>query len=216
MATSKNMKLYFILTFAFVTANLAGCTPQNKPPNDMEYQQWLKKSENAKNVSELELYLARQGVADVFDTQQLLRSDVRWRSCKQAPFIIPPKQYWPHITNTLRIVKQDIVPLVGPVEGLSVFRSTEINSCIRGARRSYHLKFHAIDMKPKRYMKREMLIDKLCGIYRAKGKSLNLGLGIYKAQRFHIDAAAYRTWGNDYRSTSSPCLSLVAPQHNLR
>jgi hypothetical protein len=210
------MKYIIHPVLLFLCMCLSGCQLRDKPANKTDFQLWLKEPENTKKANELKLYLAEKRLADIFPLEQLLRSDVRWRSCKAEPFTVPPKQYWLHIGRTLLIIKKEIVPLVGPVEALSVFRAPGINRCIRGAKQSFHLKFHAIDMKTKVPINREKMLSKLCGLYRHKGKSLNLGLGIYTAQRFHIDAAGYRTWGNDHKSSSSPCRYVVAPQHKLR
>jgi hypothetical protein len=210
------MKPHLIFALVLLLANFAGCTPHSVPPSETEYLQWQKDPENARKASELRIYLSEKGVADVFPPQQLLSSDVMWRLCMADQFNVPPKKDWPHIVQTLRLVKSEIISLVGKVEALSVYRSPPINRCIHGASQSFHLSFHAIDMQTKDPISRAHLIEKLCRLHRNKGKSLNMGLGIYTAQRFHIDAAGYRTWGNDYRSSSSPCRSLIAPQHKSR
>jgi hypothetical protein len=205
MAISKNMKLLYATALIALCLNIAGCSKHTGPPSETEYQQWQKDPENVKNAAELENYLTRQGIAGVFPIQQLLRSDVKWRACKAEPFIVPPKKYWPHIGRILRVIKNEIIPLVGPVEALSVYREPKINRCVRGAKQSFHLKFHAIDMKTQKPISRQLMIEKLCELHTKKGKSLNMGLGIYKGQRFHIDAAGFRSWGHDFKSSSSPC-----------
>ncbi len=200
------MKRKFISCLLGCLAINSGCTPRNSTLNTTDYKQWIQLSDNAKKYAELNRYLSGQGVANIFPPQQLLRSDVHWRACKVDQFTVPPKKYWPHMARTLRLIKQEIIPLVGQLEALSVYRSPEINACIRGAPQSYHLTFHAVDMQTVQKTPRADLIKKLCGLFREKGKSLNMGLGIYTAQRFHIDAAGYRTWGDNHKSSSSPCV----------
>jgi Peptidase M15 len=160
--------------------------------------------------------LRREGVDHIIPLHQLLRSDVKWEKCGAEPFSVPPRKLWLNIVPTLRTIRDDVVPRVGPVEALSVFRTNQINKCIRGAHKSYHMRFHAIDMQPTNSIPRDEMVSKLCGLHRRKGNALQIGLGIYGGKRFHIDTAGYRAWGHDHKAASSPCRSIVAPQHNLR
>jgi uncharacterized protein YcbK (DUF882 family) len=109
---------------------------------------------------------------------------------------------------TLTAIRDEVVPLVGPVEAQSVFRGPDINRCIKGASESTHLRFHAMDMRPTKPMTRAELIDKLCKLHGEKGKALNMGIGIYRGTRFHIDTAGYRRWGHDHRAATSPCIAV--------
>ncbi|MEO9635585.1 MAG: D-Ala-D-Ala carboxypeptidase family metallohydrolase [Parasphingorhabdus sp.] len=200
--------LGFIL-FWFVT----GCeqTPQKIVTSDFE--NWVERHEQSSTINEFQAFLLDNNVSDVFPLEQLLRSDVRWYRCGSEPFMVPPPDEWPNIVETLKVTRDVVVPLVGAVEGLSVYRDPKINNCIGGASRSYHMQFFAIDMRPIGKMDRETLILKLCKFHKKSGKRLNVGLGIYRATRFHIDTAGYRTWGQDKKASSSPCLSDVAVQH---
>jgi uncharacterized protein YcbK (DUF882 family) len=135
--------------------------------------------------------------------------------CGADPFAVPPKEQWPHIIPTLKVIRDEVQPLVGPVEALSVFRGVAINRCIKGASQSMHLRFHAIDMRPVRAVTRAQLIQKLCKLHAEKGKALNIGLGIYRGTRFHIDTAGYRRWGQDHHAASSPCTRFVALQRKI-
>jgi hypothetical protein len=208
---------YLYLSLAFATAFFTvGCKPTPVPPDYSDYQLWSSKAQNAENAKRLNAYLRSKGVDKVVPLYQLLRSDVRWKACGAEPFSVPPTNLWPHMVPTLRIIRDKVVPVIGPVEALSVFRTSQINGCIKGASKSFHMQFHAIDMRPTRKMSRDEIILKLCRLYRREGAAQQMGLGIYRGTRFHVDAAGYRTWGRDYKSTSSPCRSIVAPQHNLR
>jgi Peptidase M15 len=180
------------------------------------FTQWQQEGSNKAEVAVLRNYLARQGVGAVIPIRQLLRSDTKWRRCGAEPFDVPPQTHWAHIVPTLALIRDEVIPLIGPVEAQSVFRAAEINRCIKGASRSYHLRFHAIDMRPAKSVSRADLIEKLCTLHASKGKVRNMGLGIYRGTRFHIDTAGYRRWGHDHRAGSSPCTSFVAPQRESR
>jgi hypothetical protein len=179
------------------------------------FAKWQQASSNKAQAAALQTYLTQNGVGDALLLRQLLRSDVKWRKCGVEPFAVPTKAMWPHMVPTLKVIRDEIIPLIGPVEAQSVFRGPEINRCIKGASKSTHLRFHAIDMSPMRPLTRAQLIAKLCKLHSEKGKALNMGLGIYRGTRFHIDTAGYRRWGQDYRAATSPCIGFVALQRNI-
>ncbi len=177
---------------------------------------WQAADGNRQATERLQQFLIAEKVADVIPLDQLLRSDTQWLRCGAEPFAIPPNDKWPDMAPTLRLIRDEIQPLLGPVEAVSAFRSPDINRCIKGASRSFHLEFRAIDMRPTKGVPRDELIEKLCALHARKGKALNMGLGIYKGTRFHIDTAGYRRWGHDHHAISSPCASFVAPQRKKR
>ncbi len=184
---------------------LAACSYEEPPADLADYQLWQARQENASAARQLSRYLKEQGVDQIIPIHQLLRSDVAWKKCGADAFEVPPKEYWPHIVPALRLLRDQVIPRMGQVEILSAYRSPKMNSCIRGAKQSFHLKFHAMDMRPAKPIGRAALIRTLCSLHKEKGAAYNMGLGIYKGTRFHIDAAGYRRWGYDYRSESSPC-----------
>jgi uncharacterized protein YcbK (DUF882 family) len=187
---------------------LAACAQPTVQDRSAQYQAWLAKADNHAQANALAAYLDQQGVGDVYPMDQLLRSDTNWRRCKAEPFAVPSRRHWPNMVPTLKLIRAEIVPLIGPVEAQSVYRDAAINGCIKGASQSYHLRFHAIDMKPAPGVTRAQLITKLCQLHREKGARLNMGLGIYTGTRFHIDAAGYRGWGHDFRGASFPCRDI--------
>jgi uncharacterized protein YcbK (DUF882 family) len=191
---------------------LWGCSQQSQHG----FAKWQAIDGNRQATERLAKFLTAEKVADVIRLDQLLRSDTQWRRCDAEPFAIPPKDKWRDIVPTLRLIRDEVQPLIGPVEAMSVFRTTNINRCINGASRSYHLQFRAIDVRPVKDVSRAELIQKLCALHARKGKALNMGLGIYKGSRFHIDTAGYRRWGHDHHAISSPCTSFVAPQRKNR
>lgn len=190
-----------------ISTILSSCDREDARPDIADYQVWIAKRDHERMARKLETYLNQQGVGGIFPLQQLLRSDTGWKKCGAEPFAVPPETMWPNIVPTLRIIRDKVVPRLGVVEALSVFRSPEINRCIKGASQSYHMQFRAIDMRPAASVTREQLILKMCSLQYREGRALNMGLGIYGGTRFHVDAAGYRRWGDDHHSESSPCRS---------
>ena len=88
-----------------------------------------------------------------------------------------------------------MVPRIGPVEVVSVYRNAALNACAHGAPTSTHLHMGAVDMVPLRPISREALMSQLCAIHQASGPTNATGLGFYKGLRFHIDMRKYREWG---------------------
>lgn len=157
-------------------------------------------------LAAIKVYLAREGVGDVLPLGDILRSDARWRRCSNAqPFAVPPRSMWPAMVPTLRYIRDDVVPAVGPVRVVSGYRDPVANRCFRGAKASRHLRFAALDLMPERKLDRAALIAKLCPLHARTGAAKRVGLGIYAATRFHVDTSGFRRWGADYRAISSPC-----------
>ena len=205
------MQKSFCFMLMAAACTLSACQREANP--DMaDYEMWRSKPGNARSAEQLQAYLNGRGVGQVFPLYQLLRSDTRWQRCGGEPFTVPPKALWPNIVPTLRVVRDSVVPRIGPVEALSVFRTPKINNCIKGASKSVHMQFQAIDMKPIQSIERDIFVRSLCKLYRSDGIALNMGLGVYKGSRFHIDAAGYRSWGSDHRAASSPCRPVQGNQ----
>ena len=184
--------------------------------SESSFAKWQAVDGNRQAMERLQQFLIAEKVGNVIPLDQLLRSDSQWRRCGAEAFAIPAKDKWPEMVPTLRLIRDEVEPLIGPVEAMSVFRSPAINRCIKGASRSYHLQFRAIDMRPVKNVTRAQMIERLCALHARKGKALNMGLGIYKGTRFHIDTAGFRRWGHDHHAISSPCASFVAPQRKNR
>lgn len=157
-------------------------------------------------VAAIEAYLEREKVGRVLPLADLLRSDARWRNCQSVePFAVPPSAQWPAMAGTLRYVREQLVPAIGPVRVVSGYRDPVANACFKGAKASRHLRFAALDLVPVRPIPRARLIEALCGLHARTGSRFAVGLGIYNATRFHVDTAGYRRWGGDYHAASSPC-----------
>lgn len=140
-------------------------------------------------------YLIANGVGGVAPTWQLLRTATDWQKCGADPFEVPPVAAWPNIVATLRYIGANIVPVMGPVEPVSVYRNPALNACAGGAATSMHREMGAVDMVPLRAISREALMSGLCRIHAASAATSNAGLGFYKGLRFHIDSRKYREWG---------------------
>lgn len=157
-------------------------------------------------VVAIEAYLAREGVGGVLPLGDILRSDARWRRCAGAdPFAVPPRALWHEMVPTLRYIRDEVVPAVGPVRVVSGYRDPAANICFRGEKASKHLRFAALDLMPQAKLDRAALVAKLCPLHVRTGTAKRVGLGIYAATRFHIDTAGFRRWGADYHGASSPC-----------
>ena len=140
-------------------------------------------------------YLVTYGVGGVVPTWQLLRTASDWYKCGQAPFEVPPPQNWPNIVQALRYIREQVVPAIGPVEPVSVYRNEVLNRCAHGAQESAHRYMQAIDMVPLRPMTRDSLIRALCSVHAQSGEPYGVGLGFYVGLRFHVDSRKFRTWG---------------------
>ena len=154
-------------------------------------------------------YLVSNGVSGVAPTWQLLRTATFWRRCGAEPFEVPPAADWVNIVATLRFIGSNIVPVLGPIEPVSVYRNPSLNDCAGGALNSTHREMGAVDVVPLRPIRREALMVQLCAIHRAHPES-TVGLGFYKGLRFHIDARKYREWGTAGARGGYGCTAVLA------
>ena len=157
-------------------------------------------------------YLITWGVGGVVPTWQLLRTASSWQRCGSQPFEVPPTSEWPRIVQTLRYVRDFVIPTVGPVEPVSVYRNPHLNVCAGGAPDSAHRHFQAVDMVPLRPINRDVMMRDLCAVHARRGSGYDVGLGFYAFMRFHIDSMKFRKWGVNGTPEASPCLApLPAP-----
>ncbi len=162
------------------------------------YRSWyLAAPSRAIQVKALNEYLESAGVAGVMPTWQLLRTATSWQECGAQPFEVPPSSEWPHIIQTLRYVRDYVVPAIGPVEAVSVYRNPSLNVCAGGAPESAHKEDSAIDMVPLKAITREQLIKTLCDDHTRHGAAYDAGLGFYAFIRFHVDSTKFRRWNMD-------------------
>ena len=162
------------------------------------YRSWyLAAPFRAAQVKEFNDYLAGAEVAGIVPTWQLLRTATSWKDCGAQPFEVPPTSEWPHIVQTLRYVRDQVIPTIGLVEPVSVYRNPILNQCAGGAPESAHKMDSAIDMVPLKPITREVLIKTLCDRHTARGEPYQAGLGFYAFVRFHVDSMKFRRWNMD-------------------
>jgi hypothetical protein len=175
------------------------------------YRSWyLAAPARAGEVKSFNDYLAAAQVSGVFPTWQLLRTATSWRECGAQPFEVPPTSEWPHIVQTLRYVRDYVIPAVGPVEAVSVYRNPQLNVCAGGAPESAHKLDSAIDMVPLKPITREVLMRTLCAGHSENGPRYNAGLGFYAYLRFHVDSTKFRRWNMD-PAVAAECPPIVHP-----
>jgi len=156
-------------------------------------------------------YLVTNRVGGILPTWQLLRTATSWQECGGQPFEVPPAEEWPHMVQTLRYVHDYVVPVIGPVEAVSVYRNPTLNQCAGGAPESAHKLDSAIDMVPLRPIDRISLMRTLCGVHTAHGEAYNAGLGFYAFIRFHVDSTKYRRWNMD-PAVATECPPIIHPE----
>ena len=186
-------------------------TPGQDEPG---YRRWMMGTpQRSAQVTMFHRYLNEGGVAYVVPTWQLLRTASDWQRCGATPFEVPPMSEWANLIQTLRFVRDNVVPAVGAVEPVSAYRNPILNQCAGGAPESVHKHFAAIDLVPLRPIARPDLINRLCSMHSRDGGRYQVGLGFYTKLRFHVDSARYRTWGrNDTGSLACPLPLAVAPR----
>ena len=176
------------------------------------YRSWyLAASWRPVQVKAFNDYLGSSGVAGVVPTWQLLRTASSWQRCGAQPFEVPPTTEWPHIVQTLRYVRDHVVPAVGPVEPVSGYRNPLLNVCAGGAPASAHKHYSAVDLVPLRPTTREQLMATLCAVHGTRGNDYRVGLGFYAFLRFHVDTTKFRRWGTD-SSVGSSCPPIIRPE----
>ena len=163
--------------------------------DDPGYRAWyLASPAHPIQVAGFHDYLDRHGAAWVLPTWQVIRTASDWRKCGAAAFEVPPASEWPNIVQTLRFVRDEVVPAIGPVEAVSAYRNPALNNCAGGSAGSAHLGFHAIDLVPLREIPREQLIETLCAVHDRRGQAHGAGMGFYPFLRFHVDSKGFRRW----------------------
>ena len=176
------------------------------------YRSWyLAAPWRAGQVKAFNDYLVANQVGGILPTWTLLRTATSWRECGQQPFEVPPPDEWQHMVETLRYVRDYVIPEVGPVEAVSVYRNPQLNKCAGGAPESAHKLDSAIDMVPLRPIDRVTLMRRLCGDHSEHGAAYNAGLGFYAYLRFHVDSTKYRRWNMD-PAVAQECPPLIHPE----
>lgn len=176
------------------------------------YRSWyLSDLSHAGQVKAFNDYLISADVAGVLPTWQLLRTATSWKDCGAQPFEVAPPDQWPHMVQTLRYIRDYVVPAIGPVEPVSAYRNPSLNVCAGGAPESAHKLGSAVDLVPLRPIDRVTLMRTLCAAHSEHGERYNAGLGFYAFIRFHIDSTKYRRWNMD-PAVAAECPPIVHPE----
>lgn len=201
------------LRIGIVVMALTACTSGSAPSNEAAFEGWLAAdTSRVENFARFEAMLAREGVADVVPAHELWLTDRLAPECVVESFTSPPEDEWGNVVPALRFIRDHVEPAIGDVRVVSAYRDEAFNACIKGAPRSAHRAFHALDLVPvDRRISRGDLIETLCPIHAREGERAAVGLGIYSGQRFHIDARGFRGWGSDYRRATFPCDAATPP-----
>jgi hypothetical protein len=193
---------------------------QPPSPYPADFQVWLVANpDQASQFEELKAYLTREGVADVLPLWQVIQTETieAATKCEIPGFAVPSQDIWPSIVPTLRLVKQEIIPLLGPVKVLSSFRTNEANKCSLGAPQSPHKRYSALDLAMVDPMPQKEMFVKLCKHWSGLSPRWGYGLGAYYVRgypaynqegRFHVDTLGRRTWGHSYGAYTSHCREL--------
>ena len=185
------------------------------PTSQAAFESWRTEDESRSlGYASFVAFLDERGVSSVVPPWQLLRIDAHYAArCDLPVFRLPPEELWPNIVPALRLVRDEVTPRIGAVEVLSSYRTPELNLCARGASRSNHLEFSALDLVTVERQGGAEFYQRLCAMQEAAGPRTRMGLGAYydasqpgyAGGRFHIDADGFRSWGRSYTSASSPC-----------
>lgn len=174
-----------------------------------DFRAWLRSSpEHRSELGAFRDYLAASGVESVVPMWQLVRTSSSWRRCGAEPFEAPPADKWEHIVTTLQFVRDQVVPAIGQVEPLSAYRNAKLNSCSKGAPKSAHRHFFALDLTPvDQAVPRSDMIRSVCASHARHGRAYDAGLGFYSGRRFHVDSSGFRKWGPNGKGATSPCVA---------
>jgi hypothetical protein len=198
------MTRFLILLFSFVVVTESALAQTDKGA----YASWLGEDPaHGEEVQSFDDFLQQQGVGGVFANDELLLDATNWKRCElKSPYAMPPRGLWPNIVPTLKFIRDEVVPVIGPVTVESGWREPSLNRCAGGAPKSAHAQFYALDLVPLKPMTRQDLIAAVCKLHSVRGKAYKVGLGFYDGLRFHIDTKAYRRWGSDGHGATSPCV----------
>jgi hypothetical protein len=165
-------------------------------------------------IGGLHHYLTRYGAGWILPTWQIVRTASDWSKCGEAAFEVPPTSEWPHIVQTLRFVRDEVIPVVGTVEAVSTYRNPRLNACAGGSPGSAHLNYFALDLVPLNATTREELAQALCALHERRGPAYGAGLGFYSFLRFHVDSKGFRRWVP--AEEGFPCEAIVAEPQETR
>lgn len=161
-------------------------------PPKAEYLKF--KQEHLSRVHRLDSIFTIAGI--IYPVERLLQQGSDWQDLNLPPYALPPDSMWGNMIPTLKLLQEEIEPLIGEVIIVSGYRTPEYNEPAGGASRSRHLFFDAVDVAPVTNIPERILKKRLREFYYEHGEEYNLGLGLYDHKRFHVDTWKYRNWGD--------------------
>lgn len=192
---------YRLIGVGLIALCCVSCSPRTSSPSagglehhPAHFRAFIVLNNYHQQLFDFEQALRRARVAGVVPVSQLWLQGSEWRAREHSAYAMPAAEQWPAMIKTLRFVKLELLPLLGPIEVLSGFRTPAYNLAAGGATRSRHLAFSALDLKPRRNIRRSALHARLLKLWRTRGEQWDLGLGLYSGQRLHVDTGGYRTW----------------------
>lgn len=165
-----------------------------RPLLSEDFHQFIVTGNHYNKLRDFERFLRANRVNNVVPTEQLLRQGTDWKRNQLPQYAFPPQSLWPKMTDTLKLLRRFIIPVSGPIDVVSGFRTINYNRAAGGAPRSQHLEFSALDIKPRSGISRRDLHYRLLHTWHVHGAKLNMGLGLYNDRRFHIDTGGHRKW----------------------
>lgn len=187
--------IQIVICITLISGLVLSCTrTPTRPSLAIDFQNFVNNQNHHTQLRNFERRLRVSGVYNVIPTWQLLRQGTDWQRNNLPQFAFPPVYLWPRMTNTLKFMRRFILPVIGPVDVVSGFRTPTYNFAAGGAPRSQHLEFSALDVVPRSTISRSELHGRLLNIWQIHGKGLDMGLGLYQGKRFHIDTGGHRKW----------------------
>lgn len=162
--------------------------------SEASFNQFLREGGNRQEFKQLTRFLRDTGVASATEPENLLRQGSDWLDIDEPPFALPPRAYWPNMIATLKLIRDEVVPSIGPVDVVSAFRTDGYNHKAGGSGKSKHKSFCGVDLVPRSNISRKELVEELRNLYARLGPESHMGLGIYSGLRFHIDTCGFRSW----------------------
>ncbi|GAA5525321.1 hypothetical protein Maes01_01887 [Microbulbifer aestuariivivens] len=163
--------------------------------DEASLRQFLRQGRNREQFAELTIFLREADVdLQLLPAHGLLRQGSDWLRINEPAFALPPPPTWPNIVATLQLVRDEVVPSIGPVVIVSAYRSARYNRRVGGSATSHHRDFCSVDLVPRSNISRRELVAELQAMHLRLGPESRAGLGIYSGVRFHIDTCGYRRW----------------------
>ncbi|MCK7597851.1 DUF4381 family protein [Microbulbifer sp. CAU 1566] len=156
--------------------------------------QFLRQGNHRREFGQLARFLKEAGVAGTTEPENLLRQGSDWLDLKEPPFAIPPQAVWANMVPTLKLIRDELEPTIGPVDIVSAFRTDQYNRKAGGSSKSKHKTFCGVDLVPRSNISRKELVEELRNLHARLGPDSHMGLGIYSGVRFHVDTCGFRRW----------------------